>query len=188
MNRQRSWLIGLQRLLKPSAELTGQEVETTIDRYLVTLGQDNNLDETDRTIAQHIITTFRNRWWGLFVCYDVPGLPATNNELESFFGYLKTNQRRITGRKSVNSFVLRYGAYAAFVDRSEPKADLLIRLRAVDRAAYQRERQHLQRILAERRDYHRFCHKLDIALQELEVEWQAAVEAATWLPESTDLS
>lgn len=108
--------------------------------------------------------------------------------MESFFGHLKTNQRRITGRKSVNSFVLRYGAYAAFVDPSEAKADLLIRLRLVDRAAYQRERQYLQRILAERRDYHRFCHKLDTVLQELEAEWQAAVEAATRLAEPMDLS
>jgi hypothetical protein len=73
---------------------------------------------------------------------------------------------------------LRYGAYVAFVDRSESKSDLLARLRQVDRAAYQQERQHLHRILAERRDYHRFCHHLDTVVQELEVEWQAAVEAA----------
>lgn len=188
MNRQRSWLIDLQRLLKPRENLTGQEIQTKVDGYLVKLGQNKALDETDRTMAQHIITTFRNRWWGLFVCYDLPGLPATNNDLESFFGHLKTNQRRITGRKSVNSFVLRYGAYAAFVDHSESKADLLSRLRSVDRAAYQRERQHLQRILAERRDYHRFCHKLDTVLQELEAEWQAAIEAATRLADPMDLA
>jgi hypothetical protein len=45
-------------------------------------------------------------------------------------------------------------------------------------AAYQRERQQLQCILAERQDYHRFCHKLDTVVQELEAERQAAVEAA----------
>jgi hypothetical protein len=146
------------------------------------------LDETDRAIAQHVIATFRNRWWDLFVCYDVPDLPSTNNDLESFFGRLKTNQRRITGRKSVNSFVLRYGAYAAFVDLSESKADLLTRLRQVDRAAYQRERQQLQRILAERQDYHRFCHKLDTVVQELEAEWQAAVEAAARSAKPTSLT
>lgn len=182
MERQRQWLIDLQRLLKPSQEKaggqpTGSDIETGIDRYLGELNQRNDLDETDQAIAQHIITTFRNRWWGLFVCYNVPGLPSTNNDLESFFGRLKTNQRRITGQKSVNSFVLRYGAYVAFVDRSEAKTDLLARLRHVDRAAYQQERQHLHRILAERRDYHRFCHNLDTVVQELEVEWQAAVEA-----------
>ena len=189
---QRGWLIDLQRRLKPTQKKsdpkpTGQEIKTQVDRCLVELSRRSDLDEIDQTIAQHIITTFRNRWWGLFVCYDVPDLPSTNNDLESFFGRLKTNQRRITGRKSVNSFVLRYGAYAAFVDRAESKADLLARLRQVDRAAYQRERQQLQCILAERQDYHRFCHKLDTVVQELEAEWQAAVEAAARAVNSENL-
>jgi hypothetical protein len=193
LERQRSWLIDLQRLLKPTRQQgippsTGQEIETQVDQYLVTLSQHNDLDETDRAIAEHIITTFRHRWWGLFVCYDVPGLPATNNDLERFFGRLKTNQRRITGHKSVNSFVLRYGAYAAFVDLSEPKADLLARLRQVDRTAYLQERQQLQRILVERQQYHRFCHNLDAVVKELEVEWQTAVETATRLAESKNSS
>ena len=159
-----------------------------MDRYLIALNQYHDLDETDQIVAQHIITTFRNRWWGLFVCYDVAGLPATNNALESFFGRLKTNQRRITGHKSVNRFVLRYGAYVAFIDRAESKAELLTRLRLIDRAAYQRERQHLQGILAERRDYHRFCHKLDKVVQELEAEWQTAVETAAQSTKSRNFS
>jgi hypothetical protein len=182
LTRQRDWLIDLQRLLAPTTKKsdpkpTGQGVKTEVDRYLIQLSKRSDLDETDQAIAQHIITTFRNRWWGLFLCYDVPGLPATNNELESFFGRLKTGQRRITGRKSVNSFVLRYGSYAAFVDPAESKADLLTRLAQVDRATYQLQRQQLQRILSERQDYYRFCHKLDKVVQELELEWQAAVDA-----------
>jgi len=184
LERQQGWLIDLQRLLQPTqaqgaAPPRGQDIETQVDRYLATLSEDKLLDETNRTVAQHLVTTFRHRWWGLFVCYDVPGLPATNNDLEAFFGRLKTKQRRITGRKSVNSFVLRYGAYATLVDLAESKADLLARLRQVDRAAYQRERQQLQIILAERQDYHRFCHHLDTVVQSLEAEWQAAVETAT---------
>ena len=150
-----------------------------VDEYLCALSQRTDLDETDGAVAQHIVQTFRNRWWGLFRCYDVPDLPATNNDLETFFGRLKTNQRRVTGCKSVNNFVLRYGAYAAFVDLSESKAELLVRLREVDRAAYKRERQRLQTILAEARDQRRFRHKRDLALQELELEWAAAVEAAS---------
>ena len=182
LRRQRDWLIELQRLLKPKPEQSdGQTVEQEVDRYLNQLAQDDSLDETDQVITQHIVTTFRHRWWGLFVCYDVPGLPATNNKLESFFGHLKTNQRRITGHKSVNSFVLRYGAYAPFVDKSESKADLLTRFQQFDRAAYQRERQQLQRILSERKDYHRFCHKLDNVVKKLEVEWAVAVKTATQL-------
>jgi hypothetical protein len=179
---QQGWLIDLQRLLKPSQEgevsTTSQQIETKVDRYLVKLAQ-QDLDEIDRPVAEHIITTFRNRWWGLFVCYDVSDLPPTNNDLESFFGRLKTNQRRITGRKSVNGFVLRYGAYAAFVDLAETKTDLLARLRHVDQAVYRQERQQLQRILLQRQDYHRFCHNLDTVVKELEAEWQVAVETAT---------
>jgi hypothetical protein len=175
-------LIELQRLLKPKPENSdGKAVERQVDRYLIQLAQGDSLDETDQAIAQHIVTTFRNRWWGLFVCYDVPDLPSTNNKLEGFFSHLKTNQRRITGHKSVNSFVLRYGAYAAFVDKSESKADLLTRFQQFDRAAYQRERQQLQRILSERKDYHRFCHKLDTVVKELEAEWEVAVKTATQL-------
>jgi hypothetical protein len=182
LKRQQGWLIDLQRLLKPSQEgeasTTSQQIETKVDRYLVKLAQ-QDMDEIDRPVAEHITTTFRNRWWGLFVCYDVSDLPPTNNDLESFFGRLKTNQRRITGRKSVNGFVLRYGAYAAFVDLAETKTDLLARLRHVDQAVYQQERQQLQRILIQRQDYHRFCHNLDTVVKELEAEWQVAVETAT---------
>lgn len=179
LKEQQSWLIDLQRILETEPEASSQEIEDQINRYLVNLSQRDDLNEADQSIAQHVISTFRNRWWGLFVCYDTPGLPATNNDLESFFGRLKTNQRRITGRKSINNFVLRYGAYAAFVDPSETKADLLNRLRHIDRAAYQQERQQLQLILDERREYHRFHHKLDIVVKELENEWQIAVETAT---------
>ena len=193
MAGQREWLIELQRLLQPTLKQadpqpTGHGVKTQVNRYLLKLAQCRDLDETDQAIADHIITTFRNRWWGLFVCYDVPDLPATNNRLESFFGQLKTNQRRITGRKSVNSFVLRYGAYAAFVDLSESKADLLLRLGQVDRTAYRQQRQQLQHLLTERRDYHRFCHKLDTVVQQLEAEWQAAVEADVRLANSKNSS
>ena len=178
LKEQQGWLIDLQRILETEPEPSSREIEDKINRYLLDLSQHDNLNEADQVIAQHVISTFRNRWWGLFVCYDTPGLPATNNDLESFFGRLKTNQRRITGRKSVNNFVLGYGAYVAFVDLSETKAGLLNRLRRVDRALYQQERQQLQLILDERREYHRFHHKLDIVVKELENEWQIAVEAA----------
>jgi len=188
LKEQQSWLIDLQRILEAGPEPNSREIEDRINSYLVTLSQRNDLNEADQSIAQHVISTFRNRWWGLFICYDTPGLPATNNDLESFFGRLKTNQRRITGRKSVNNFVLRYGSYAAFVDLSEIKADLLNRLRQVDRAVYQQEHQQLQLILAERREYYRFRHKLNIVVKELENEWQIAVKTTAQMKKTNNTS
>jgi len=36
---------------------------------------------------------------GLFPCYDVEGLPRTNNELEHCFGVARVHERRATGRR-----------------------------------------------------------------------------------------
>ncbi len=36
---------------------------------------------------------------GLFHCYDLEGLPRTNNDLEQLFGRWRHHQRRCTGRK-----------------------------------------------------------------------------------------
>ena len=45
---------------------------------------------------------------GLFHCYDVPGLPRTNNDLEHLFGSTRHHERRCTGRKVASpSLVLR---------------------------------------------------------------------------------
>jgi len=44
----------------------------------------------------HITTNFAA---GLFHCYDVEGLPRTNNELEHCFGVARLHERRATGRR-----------------------------------------------------------------------------------------
>lgn len=36
---------------------------------------------------------------GLFQCYDVEGLPCTNNDLEQCFGVARLHERRATGRR-----------------------------------------------------------------------------------------
>ena len=45
---------------------------------------------------------------GLFACYNVDGLPRTNNGLEQLFGSVRYHERRATGRKGASpSLVLR---------------------------------------------------------------------------------
>jgi hypothetical protein len=39
---------------------------------------------------------------GLFHCYDVTGLPRTNNDLEHLFGSTRHHERRCTGRKAAS--------------------------------------------------------------------------------------
>jgi hypothetical protein len=47
-------------------------------------------------------------WPGLFHCYDIEGLPRTNNDLEHCFGSVRYGERRASGRR---------GAIAALVVR-----------------------------------------------------------------------
>ncbi|WP_220199448.1 hypothetical protein [Ktedonospora formicarum] len=45
---------------------------------------------------------------GLFHCYDIPGLPRTNHNLEQCFGAVRHHERRPTGRRgAVPSLVVR---------------------------------------------------------------------------------
>jgi hypothetical protein len=47
----------------------------------------------------HFLKVTRSYWPGLFRCYEVEGLPRTNNELEQFFGSYRYHERRASGRK-----------------------------------------------------------------------------------------
>jgi hypothetical protein len=49
--------------------------------------------------SDHFRKVTKSYWPGLFRCYDVSGLPRTNNELEQFFGSYRYHERRCSGRK-----------------------------------------------------------------------------------------
>lgn len=175
--RQRQWLIDLDRLLDPveppaSAAAVARQVQAYLDQLQTS--QAASGDAWDQQVAGHIVQTFRNRWWGLFACYDVAGLPRTNNELETFLRRLKTGQRRITGRKNVHDFIVRYGRFAAFLDETESQQTLLARLLEVPLSAFEQARTHLDLIQERAEKRHRFRHDQPIFLAALETRWAAA--------------
>lgn len=56
----------------------------------------------------HFGKVTRSYWPGLFACYEVGGLPRTNNDLEQFFGAHRYHERRARGTKQGSpSLVLR---------------------------------------------------------------------------------
>jgi hypothetical protein len=183
LRRQRQWLIDLAHLLDPTPQPsqpppTSQSVAQTVDRYLVDLiiQVAAKADQQDQIVAAHIEQTFRNRWWGLFICYDVDGLPRTNNELETYMRRIKTGQRRISGRKNVHHFVIRYGRYVTCVDYQENLDELLSRLQQVSHDDFLCQRQALDTALLREQKQHRFRHHRDVYLRELEERWVAAIE------------
>lgn len=132
-------------------------------------------DAEDQQVAEHIHQSFSSFWWGLFTCYDVPGLPRTNNELERFIRQIRMGHRRVSGRKNVHDFIIRYGAYAALVDPSESLDQLLARLAEVDQEAFLQERKRLNLTLLDEAKAHRFRYHRPDYLAELEARWEAAV-------------
>jgi hypothetical protein len=55
--------------------------------------------ETLREWGYHFLKITQRYWTGLFPCYEVAGLPRTDNDVEHLFGKLPHQERRTTGRK-----------------------------------------------------------------------------------------
>lgn len=79
--------------------------------------------------AAHFRTVTASYWPGLFRCYEVAGLPRTNNDLEHYFGTARHLERRATGRKRASPSLVVRGSVrvvAAVATRLQPQtpADL----------------------------------------------------------------
>jgi hypothetical protein len=59
---------------------------------------------------EHFCHITNNFAAGLFHCYDVEGLPRTNNELEHCFGVARVHERRATGRRGAIAGVVVRGS------------------------------------------------------------------------------
>lgn len=178
--RQRQWLVDLEHLLDPDRDppKSSARVKQAVERYLVDLTTRSTHDAEDQRVAEHIRQTFGRFGWGLFTCYDVEGLPRTNNELERFIRQIKMGHRRVSGRKNVHDFIIRYGAYAALVDPAERLDELLTRLAEVDQDEFLKERKRLNLTLLDETKIHRFRHHRADYLAELETRWEAAIAQA----------
>jgi hypothetical protein len=185
LRRQRQWLIELEHLLDPThpdqpQPGNSQQVAQAVDQYLRDLIAQVTAsgDSQDQAVAGQLVQIVRNHWWGLFTCYDVAGLPRTNNELERYMRQIKMGQRRISGRKNVHDFIIRYGRYVTCLDPQESVADLFARLQQVSQDDFLRERQALEVVISREQKRHRFYHHRPGYLTELEQRWEAAVEQA----------
>ena len=94
---------------------------------------------------------------GLFECYDVEGLPRTNNDLEHCFGVARVHERRATGRRGAIPGVVVRGSVrviAAVVTREQSFS--AEELRPSDYQRWRDLRAHLQQCEETRRQQFRF--------------------------------
>ena len=181
LKRHSEWVIELARLLEPCDKhghpRTARQVKREVKQFLEQLEQEAAEHPDAADVIAGIVKAVRHRWWGLFTCYRVSNVPSSTNELETFFKDLKHHQRRITGRKSVQEFILRYGPFAAFIDYAESLDDLLTRLRQVNPEDFQQARQTLQKVEARLKKLYRFRHHSDGYYRDLETRWEKAISS-----------
>lgn len=172
-------MIELARLLEPCDKQgrprTARQVKQDVKQFLEGLEQEAAEQPDDAEVIACIVKAVCNRWWGLFTCYRVPNVPSSNNDLETFFKDMKHHQRRITGRKSVHEFILRYGPFAAFIDYAESFDDLLVRLCQVKPEDFKQARQALRKGETRLKKLYRFRHHPDEYYRDLEIQWEKAI-------------
>ena len=180
LQRQRGWLIELERRLDPpilpgERRPSGAQVQRQVKAFLAELRHHAGYHPRDVPVVAHISATLAHRWPRLFACYAWPERYRTNNELETFFGRLRTRQRQTTGHKATHDFLLRYGEWAVFVDPRESFAQVLARLQQFIQADFDREYARFQQAQQRVRVLYRFRHHPRRCLAALEQAWADAL-------------
>jgi Transposase, Mutator family len=122
-----AWLRDIAYILEPcpTQSLSAAQVAGQLRGYLDTVVRWPDVTPTLSAFGRHLDTVSRSYWPGLFHCYDVPGLPRTNNALESHFRETRRRLLRITGQKGLTQRTLqRQGAWE-LLPRPSTEAQLL---------------------------------------------------------------
>ena len=182
MQQAHGWLCEIARRLEPSAPdapepaPTGAQVRQRVESYLDEVATAVTAGRVPAGLegpVQYLVTVLRRLGDGLYHCYDVPGLPRTDNDLEQFYRRVKALERRITGHKRSDSFVVRVGGFAVYATAASQIAEreLLQQLAAVPADLWQAERARLRATQERQTKMRRFRLHRAAYLADLEARW-----------------
>lgn len=138
----------------------------------------------DRLDLSPWLTTFRDQelfarseryWSGLFYCYDIVGLPRTNNDHESLYGQIKRGLRRQRGVEDLRDPLPRHGAWLVFQNDAASPEELQERLAQVPWEGYFAERTRYEERQAVFRRRYRWRHQREAVRQQRIDAWAEAV-------------
>ena len=178
VQRQQSWFLGLAELLNvPPTQThqwprqTGAEVAQAIADYLDILDALRDEFRVDAPFFTHLRRRVEHWAPGLYWTYEIPALPRTNNDLEAAIGDVKEQYRRITGRRSLKDYLMRYGPYLTFDDDQDDPEELLKWFQEVDRQDFVNEKAKLEALRDHLRNMQRFRDNPEYFLAETERLW-----------------
>ena len=130
------WVHRAARLLENEDALTGREVRQRMENLLAEMRAEQASVGTLQPAVAHFLKVSASYWPGLFHCYDVPGVPRTNNILEQFFGSVRYHHRRASGRIRASAGTVVRGsvrALASTASRLHPFGEYELRHPNLDR-------------------------------------------------------
>jgi len=190
IKRLHNWLLEVEHLLDESLVPKGEVVyNVTVGRRLDSWRErmstqltDGPLSELERECLAEFLQVLSNLRPYLVQCYDHKDFPRTNNDMERSIRGLKTQYRRVSGRKNWNAYVVRYGrcvAYAAWWEQDTAhQQHLEQRAARLDRTRWRELRQETTVAQSEQLTRFRFRHKRQSLLASLEERWSVATQSA----------
>jgi hypothetical protein len=130
------WVHQAARLLENEDTLTGSEVRQRMEDLLTEMRAEQASVGALQPAVAHFLKVSASYWPGLFHCYDIPGLPRTNNILEQFFGSVRYHHRRASGRIRASAATVVRGsvrALAATASRLQIFGEYELRHPSLDR-------------------------------------------------------
>lgn len=169
------WLEHIADLLDPEGKpaRSGREVRQALFAYLDEIQPESQHSLYLHQFQQKIHQTSLNYAPGLFHCYDIPGLPRTNNDRESEFRDLNRRLLSTTGQKGlVKRIIQREGAWE-LIPRPDSLRDTVSALSHVDPDDFSQERQRIRNHRSRFRLHTRSAKQSQAQLKQLEQRWKA---------------
>lgn len=190
IKRLHGWLLEVEHLLDESQAPEGEVVSNAtvgnrLDAWRERMAAqltDGSLSELERECLTEFLQVLSNLRPHLVQCYDREDFPRTNNDMERSIRGLKTQYRRVSGRKNWNAYLVRYGrsvAYAAWWEQDDAHRQHLEQHAArLDRARWRQLRRETTIAQHEQLTRFRFRHKRLPLLASLEERWTSATQSA----------
>ncbi len=190
VKRLHGWLLEVEHLLDRSLGAAGEvlnnvTVGARLDSWRERMSRrltNGSLSQLEQECLGEFLQILSNLRPHLVQCYDREDFPRTNNDMERSIRGLKTQYRRVSGRKNWNAYLLRYGrsvAYADWWERDEAhRQHLQQQVARLGHARWRELRGETTRAHHEQLIRFRFRHKRQALLASLEDRWAATAQSA----------
>lgn len=181
LQRGATWLQDIDHILKPPDDhpLTGEQVSQQLRAYLDDLLNLPDVSPRLDDFRHHLDKVSTSYWPGLFHCYDLEGLPRTNNDVESLFRDTQRRLLRTTGQKGQTRRALqRIGAWE-LLPRPPTEAECLDALRRVSASQLAEEQRRLRQHRERFRLRTRSTRRINAQFDKLRQQWLSLAATST---------